>query len=57
MIYYKSTYNTINRERLFHILKDKNILTNDEVDFLQAMHDIAYFKCGGKRYYLKNGVQ
>ncbi len=56
MIDYKSAYNTINRERLYRILKDKNILTNDEVDFLQAMHDAVYFKCGGKRYYIKNGV-
>ncbi len=49
MIDYKSGYNTINRERLYRILKDKNILTNDEVDFLQAMHDAVYFKCGGMR--------
>jgi hypothetical protein len=48
MIDYKSACNTINRGRLYWILKDKNILTNDEVDFLQAMHDVAYFKCGDK---------
>jgi hypothetical protein len=54
MIDYKSAYKTINRERLCLILKDKNILTYDEMDFLQAMPDAVYFKCGGKRYYLRN---
>jgi hypothetical protein len=56
MIDYKSDYNFINREWLYLILKDKNILTKDELDFLQEMHDAVYFKCGGKHYYLKNGV-
>jgi hypothetical protein len=36
--------------------KDKNILTNNEVDFLQTMHDAVYFRCDNKRYYLKNSV-
>ena len=40
---YKSAYNTVNRSRLYRILKDKNILTHDEVNFLQAMHDAVYF--------------
>ena len=53
---YKSAYNTINRERLYRILKTKCILVDDEVDFLRAMHDALYFKCNGKRYYIKNGV-
>ncbi len=39
MIDYKSVYNGINRERLYRIPKNKDILTNNEVDFLQAMHD------------------
>ncbi len=56
MIDYKLAYNSINREILYLILKDKNILTNDKVDFLQAMHDAVYFKCGGKSYYIKNDV-
>jgi hypothetical protein len=49
MIDYKSANNTIKPERLYRILKDKNILTNDKMDFLQAMHNAVYFKCGGKR--------
>jgi hypothetical protein len=51
-----SGHTTQNCERFYQILKDKDILTNEEVDFLQAMQDAVYFKCGGKRYYLKNGV-
>jgi hypothetical protein len=57
MIEYKSAYSTINRERLYQILNEKKILANDEVDFLQIMHDTVYFKCGGKGYYPKNGVR
>jgi hypothetical protein len=44
---YKSAYNTVNRHRLYRILKEKQILSNDEVDFLQGMHDALYFRCGG----------
>jgi hypothetical protein len=34
----------------------KKILTNDEGDFFKSIHDAVYFKCNGKRFYLKNGV-
>ncbi len=53
---YKSAYNTINRNLLYRILKEKKILTNDEVEFMKSIHDAVYFKCNGKRFYLKNGV-
>ncbi len=55
MIDQNSAYNTINRESIYRILKDKNILTIDEVDFLQAIHDTVYIRWKGKLYYLKNG--
>jgi hypothetical protein len=54
MIGYKLAYNTINLQTIYLILKDKNILSYDEVDFLQAMPDVVCFKCGGKCYYLRN---
>ena len=44
---YKSAYNTVNRKRLYHILKTKKILLPEEVDFLEGMHDALYFSCGG----------
>ena len=53
---YKSAYNTINRKRLYNILKSNNILLPDEVDFLEGLHEALYFRCGGDRYYLQNGV-
>jgi hypothetical protein len=54
---YKSAYNTVNRLRLYRILKEKNILSPPEVDFLQGMHDALYFSgAGGQRFYLRNGV-
>jgi hypothetical protein len=37
-------------------MKRKKILTNDEVDFLECLHAALYFRCGGRRFYLKNGV-
>jgi hypothetical protein len=37
-------------------MKQKKILQVDEVDFLQGVHEALYFKCAGKRFYLKNGV-
>jgi hypothetical protein len=35
---YKSAYNSICRERLYRALIRKNILEQDEVNFLRAMH-------------------
>ena len=43
---YKSAYNTVNRQRLYGILKAKNILLPEEVDFLEGIHEALYFKCG-----------
>ena len=45
---YKSAYNTVNRTRLYQILKTKNILLPEEVDFLKGIHDALYFSCGGR---------
>ena len=36
---FKSAYNTVPRERIFKLLKDKNILEHDEVDFLKFLHE------------------
>jgi hypothetical protein len=42
---------------LYAILKQKHILTDDEVDFLEALHSVLYFKYGNDKFYLENGVQ
>ena len=53
---YKSAYNTVNRQRLYRILKEKNVLNHNEVDFLQGLHDALHFRQGDRHFYLKNGV-
>jgi hypothetical protein len=34
---------------------EKN-MTNDWIDFRKSIRDAVYFKCNGKRFYLKNDV-
>ncbi len=53
---YKSAYNTVNRKQLCSIMKRKKILSDNEIDFLEGLHEALYFKCGSQRFYLKNGV-
>jgi hypothetical protein len=43
---YKSAYNTVNRKLLYQIMKRKKILSDEEIDFLECIHDAVYFKCG-----------
>jgi hypothetical protein len=56
LVDYKSPYNTVNRKRLYGIMKRKHILADDEVDFLESLHQALYLRCGDKRFYFKNGV-
>jgi hypothetical protein len=44
---HKLAYNKINSHHLYPILKEKDILSNNEVYFLQGIHDALYFSCGG----------
>jgi hypothetical protein len=53
---HKSAYNSVNRKRLYSIMKRKRILAEDEFGFLERLHDALYFKYGEKRFYFKNGV-
>lgn len=54
----KSAYNTIDREILFKIIKERNILTHNESDFLEQFYNNIFFKSeSGEKHYLKNGVQ
>ena len=48
----KSAYNTANRNLLYNILREKEILDKDQID----LHENIYFKCNGKKYYFKNGL-
>ena len=52
----KSAYNTVNRKKLYEIMKKKEILLDTEVDFLEKIHDSIFFKVNGKKYYFNNGV-
>ena len=52
----KSAYNTINREKLFKIIKNKQILNDEEIEFLTKLNDSVYFKVNEKRFFFKNGV-
>ena len=52
----KSAYNTIKRDILFKIIKQKNILSDIEIEFLEKLNDSVYFKVKGKKIYFKKGV-
>ncbi|KAL4477946.1 hypothetical protein ABPG72_013354 [Tetrahymena utriculariae] len=54
----KQAYNTINRQKLFNIMSNKNILSAVEIDFLSKLYDSLYFETAdGKKHHMKNGVQ
>ena len=53
---FKSAYNTVNREILYNILKEKCILGEDEITFLRKLHDSLFFEVDNKKYYFDNGV-
>lgn len=53
---FKSAYNTINRKLLYKILREKQILEEDEVLFLEALHSNLFFKGIDKKFRFKNGV-
>ena len=46
----------MNRERLYRLLEEKNILTREESTFLRIIHSRVYFHVNGKKYYFRNGV-
>ena len=52
----KSAYNTVNRNKLFDIMKKKKVLFNEEIEFLQLLNENIYFIANGKKHYFQNGV-
>ena len=42
---FKCAFNTIIRSKLYDILKDKHILTPEEIDFIKCMHSHIHYKC------------
>ena len=56
---FQSAYNTINRNKLYSILRERKVLAEREISFLEALHTNIYYKKstnGGKKYYFANGV-
>ena len=54
----KSAYNTINRSKLFAMIRRRNILSQEECTFLSTLYNSLYFKSDrNKHQYMKNGVQ
>ena len=53
---YKSAYNTVNRAKLYHIIRIKQILTDIELDFLIALHSIIHFEDNNEIYWFADGV-
>jgi hypothetical protein len=53
---YKSAYNTVDREILYQIITEKQILKPEEVEFLRLLHKNLFFKVGENKYFFKNGV-
>lgn len=53
---YKSAYNTVNRTKLWEILRKNGIFTEQEIKFLECIHNKIYFRVNGQKYYFQNGV-
>jgi len=53
---YKSAYNTVNRQILYKRIKDKKILDEDELSFLESLHSLIHYKCKDQIHYYQNGV-
>ena len=53
---FSNAYNTIYHDRLFHILKEKNILDEDEIDFLKGLYSRIKLKMGKSSFTPKRGV-
>ena len=52
----KSAYNTVNRAMLSEILCKKKIFEENELKFLNKLHEKIFFKYKGEKLYLQNGV-
>ena len=52
----KSAYNNVRLEKLFQILRQKEILRNTEVDFLQALYAHTAITIGKHKVFIRKGV-
>jgi hypothetical protein len=53
---FKSAYNTVDRSRLYNILRKNNLLEAQEIDFLETLHNKLYFIGKNQKFYFKKGV-
>ena len=53
---FSSAYNTVKRSRLWEILRTKEILEENEIEFMRLLTDKLYFSCDKEHYYYINGV-
>jgi hypothetical protein len=53
---FKSAYNTIDRSRLYNILRDKQILNHEETEFLRYLHGLVHFEVKNQKIFYQNGV-
>ena len=53
---FKSAYNTVNRSKLYQHLKAKNILNEEEVNWLEDLHSRITIKAGGAKIRPLNGL-
>lgn len=55
---FSNAYNSINRPKLFEILKTKQILPINEIDFLFNLYTNIYFEdpITNEKIYFQNGV-
>ena len=52
----KSAYNTIDRKKLFNIIRKKEILNEQETDFLEMLNNNIYFETKDGKILFRNGV-
>jgi hypothetical protein len=53
---FKSAFNTVSRERIYDLLRTKQILPQDEINFIQRLHSLIHFKEKGQTYWFRNGL-
>ena len=52
----KSAYNTVDREKLFNIIRKRHIMPDNESLFLEYLYNSIYYKSNTAKHFLKNGV-
>lgn len=53
---FSNAYNKVDRKLLYNILRKRNVLEEDEIKYLEALHERILIQCGEYQLYTQNGV-